>query len=184
MASQRMIRHIRRDDSHSGGGDGGDGRSGKQSNRKQVLDSDDSHNSNDKDPNSQGKHNNNDCDNNGDNNNNNNSKSPSSGSGSGGNSSSPDGTNSDPNNGKFLRDHCILVNNNDGSLRYNGSWTLDTNNRTGLTATNHTTTEASSQMSIAFNGTSIVVFGTVHQSNETVHPAMAAYSVDRGNPAT
>ncbi|KAK7686038.1 hypothetical protein QCA50_010850 [Cerrena zonata] len=186
MASQRMIRHIRRDDNHSGGGDGRSGKQSSSGERKQMLDSDDTHTSNsgnDKDPNSQGKNSSNNNNNNSNsNNNNNNNNSPSSGSGSGGNNSSPSGDNSSSNNDKFEKDHCISVNENDGSLHYNGSWTLDTNDRTGLTATTHTANETGAQMSVAFNGTSVIVFGIVHQSNGTV--PTANYSIDGAEPTT
>lgn len=130
---------VRRDDSG--------GRSGKQSSgdRKQVLDSDDTKNSNsesDKDSNSQGK-------NNGNSNNNNNKNTSGNGSvnGSGGN------TNTNTNQAKFFppRD-CLFVNENDGRLHYNGSWTLEADDPTGLRTTTHTTTEAGSQMSVAFSG--------------------------------
>ncbi|KAI0338002.1 hypothetical protein BDW22DRAFT_1432847 [Trametopsis cervina] len=83
--------------------------------------------------------------------------------------------------------HCQIVYDNDGRLRFNGTWTLEsTQDRGGFTRTSHTTTVAGSQASIAFNGTSVTVYGTVRNSSLsgsfTLTTAAANYAIDLGTP--
>ncbi|TFK38173.1 hypothetical protein BDQ12DRAFT_723530 [Crucibulum laeve] len=66
------------------------------------------------------------------------------------------------------------VHDNDPRLRYSGAWNLNGN----TFATTHSTTTSFSTVSFTFNGTGIVVFGTVPPSNETIRPPTAVYIMD------
>ncbi|KAI9062133.1 hypothetical protein FKP32DRAFT_1574800 [Trametes sanguinea] len=77
---------------------------------------------------------------------------------------------------------CVLVNENDGRLKYGPGWTLATSDPFGEHRTSHSTTVNGSSVVVDFNGTSIVVFGTVPQSNATFAPPSASYSIDGHRP--
>ncbi|GJE85186.1 hypothetical protein PsYK624_012640 [Phanerochaete sordida] len=79
---------------------------------------------------------------------------------------------------------CEVVNDNDGRLQYTGIWVLESKDPNGIYFTTHTTTSIGSEVSIAFNGTSITIVGIVHASNDTVPPAIASYTIDDDEPLT
>lgn len=49
---------------------------------------------------------------------------------------------------------CDIVNENDGRLRYTGTWVLESKDPNGIYFTTHTTSTAGSAVTISFNGTS------------------------------
>ncbi|TFK73537.1 hypothetical protein BDN72DRAFT_893943 [Pluteus cervinus] len=67
-----------------------------------------------------------------------------------------------------------IARDNDLRVTYNGSWTLNGT----PSSTSHTTTTPGASASFSFNGTGIVVFGTVPASNDTIRPPTAAYTID------
>ncbi|KAF9500777.1 hypothetical protein BDN71DRAFT_1440281 [Pleurotus eryngii] len=69
---------------------------------------------------------------------------------------------------------------NDARVLYSGPWTL---NSADL-FTSHSTTTPGSSLSLVFNGTGIVVFGTVPPSNSTHPPPSASYTIDADPPFT
>ncbi|KAI8972876.1 hypothetical protein BD414DRAFT_531521 [Trametes punicea] len=75
---------------------------------------------------------------------------------------------------------CTVVNENDGRLKYGPGWVLTSDDPFGQHLTIHSTTTSGSFVVVDFNGTSIVVFGTVPQSNATTAPPSATYSIDGG----
>ncbi|KAI0331740.1 hypothetical protein GY45DRAFT_1369722 [Cubamyces sp. BRFM 1775] len=78
---------------------------------------------------------------------------------------------------------CTFVDENDGRLKYGPGWTLvPSNTLFGTQQTVHIATTNGSSVSIEFDGTSILVFGSVPQSNMTTAPPSAAYSVDGEEP--
>ncbi|KAJ6577628.1 hypothetical protein B0H19DRAFT_1120724 [Mycena capillaripes] len=68
---------------------------------------------------------------------------------------------------------------NDPRVSYSTTWSLSPN---GFFQTSHQTVVVGSTLSFSFNGTGIVVFGSVPPSNATHAPPTAAYSVDGGAP--
>ncbi|KAG9221787.1 hypothetical protein PTI98_008709 [Pleurotus ostreatus] len=69
---------------------------------------------------------------------------------------------------------------NDARVLYSGPWTLNSANF----STSHSTTTPGSSLSLVFNGTGIVVFGTVPPSNSTHPPPSASYTIDADPPFT
>ncbi|KAH9852384.1 hypothetical protein C2E23DRAFT_730912 [Lenzites betulinus] len=77
---------------------------------------------------------------------------------------------------------CQVINENDGVLKYGPGWVLTSGDPNGESLTSHSTTVNGSTVDMDFSGTSIVVFGTVQQSNNSSPPPNASYSID-GRPA-
>lgn len=95
---------------------------------------------------------------------------------------------------------CQVINENDGVLEYGPGWDLSSGDPNGESLTSHSTTVDGAhvemqftgefpqaailykQLRLFFSGTSIVVFGTVQQSNQSFPPPNASYSID-GRPA-
>ncbi|CDO71097.1 hypothetical protein BN946_scf184844.g101 [Trametes cinnabarina] len=77
---------------------------------------------------------------------------------------------------------CVFVNENDGRLKYGPGWTLATSDPSGERRTSHSTSTNGSSVVVDFNSTSIIVFGTVPQSNATFAPPSASYSIDGRRP--
>jgi len=106
---------------------------------------------------------------------------------SGNNGDSSNGENSnkggDSNNdgeGDAANSSCAnCIQDNNAGVYYTGSWML---NIQGLTGTTHSTTSAGSTASLSFNGSGIIVYGTIPQSNDTVAPPTAVYSIDAASP--
>ncbi|KAF9009972.1 hypothetical protein BDQ17DRAFT_1234758 [Cyathus striatus] len=71
-----------------------------------------------------------------------------------------------------------IIQNNDPRVIYTGPWTLKGNKF----VTTHSTTTRGASVHLKFNGTSIVVFGTVPASNDTVVPPTAVFVVDSNPP--
>ncbi|KAI0683863.1 hypothetical protein BC835DRAFT_697864 [Cytidiella melzeri] len=95
-----------------------------------------------------------------------------------------DKSNSDPVSGTFPggtfdSKHCQFIDDNSGQIQFTGTWMLEAKPpQTTTPLTSHTAMNAGSQASITFNGTDITVYGLVHASNATTHPAMAVYTLD------
>ncbi|KAF9467962.1 hypothetical protein BDZ94DRAFT_1248190 [Collybia nuda] len=89
--------------------------------------------------------------------------------------------NSSPSNSSFPSNPgCLscIIRDNDARLLYKGAWSLDGN----PAFTTHSTVTPGSSVSFKFNGSGIVVFGTVPQSNSTNPPPTAAYVLDAAQP--
>ncbi|GLB42387.1 hypothetical protein LshimejAT787_1104020 [Lyophyllum shimeji] len=86
----------------------------------------------------------------------------------------PPGPSPGPNFGCFS---CIIQD-NDARLTYKGNWALNGSSF----STTHSTTEHGATVSLRFNGSGIVVFGTVPQSSGTVPPPVASYILDANKP--
>ncbi|RDB28054.1 hypothetical protein Hypma_002220 [Hypsizygus marmoreus] len=71
-----------------------------------------------------------------------------------------------------------VVQDNDARLSYRGAWLLSGS----PSSTTHSTTDRGATVSFQFNGSGIVVFGTVPQSNGTVKPPSASYILDADPP--
>ncbi|KAF5371583.1 hypothetical protein D9758_003436 [Tetrapyrgos nigripes] len=112
-----------------------------------------------------------------------NSNSPNSGNGSGGNTNSnfPSSTSSSGSNPGFCPS---CVNDNDPRIIYSGAWSLTSNEGGGFDTTTHETTQSGSTVTFSFNGTGIIVFGSVPQSDNTVFPPTVNYTVDTADPVT
>ncbi|KAF4564605.1 hypothetical protein EYR40_010771 [Pleurotus pulmonarius] len=103
-------------------------------------------------------------------------------------SSSPDTTSTSspaPTPSKFgnssQKPQCFsCIADNDARVLYSGPWTLNSANF----FTSHSTTTPGSSLSLVFNGTGIVVFGTVPPSNSTHPPPSASYTIDANPPFT
>ncbi|KDR79986.1 hypothetical protein GALMADRAFT_208230 [Galerina marginata CBS 339.88] len=77
----------------------------------------------------------------------------------------------------FFCPQCIVQDNNP-NVYYNGTWVLNAQ----LSSTTHSTTVSGSTISLRFNGSGIVVFGTVPASNDTFEPPTAVYTIDQDPP--
>ncbi|KAI0353962.1 hypothetical protein OH77DRAFT_566520 [Trametes cingulata] len=77
---------------------------------------------------------------------------------------------------------CQAVNENDGRLKYGSGWQLSSYDPNGRALTAHTTTVSGSSVVVDWEGTSIIVFGTVPRSNASAVPPSATYSVDDKRP--
>ncbi|PFH48698.1 hypothetical protein AMATHDRAFT_49300 [Amanita thiersii Skay4041] len=73
-----------------------------------------------------------------------------------------------------------VIRDNDPRVVYSGSWILQGNSY----STTHSTTKTGSAVSLKFNGTGIIVFGTVPSSNKTASPPSATYQIDAEPPVT
>ncbi|KAF9479781.1 hypothetical protein BDN70DRAFT_667175 [Pholiota conissans] len=82
------------------------------------------------------------------------------------------GTNGTP-NPFSLCPQCV-IRDNDPRVLYTGAWTLNGNQA----MTQHSTTLSGSSIFLRFNGSGIVVFGTVPASDESNPPPTAVYSLD------
>ncbi|KAI0659842.1 hypothetical protein C8Q70DRAFT_914433 [Cubamyces menziesii] len=76
---------------------------------------------------------------------------------------------------------CTFVDENDGRLKYGPGWMLSAF-PFGSQSTVHIATTNGSSVVVDFNGTSVIVFGSVPKSNMTDAPPSAAYSVDGEEP--
>lgn len=75
---------------------------------------------------------------------------------------------------------CVFcVHDNDPRILYSGAWTL---NGPGSFNTTHSTTTPGSFLTFNFNGSGIIVLGTVPQSNETLLPPTASFVLDASPP--
>ncbi|KAF8955329.1 hypothetical protein BDZ97DRAFT_295509 [Flammula alnicola] len=104
-----------------------------------------------------------------------------SGNGSDGNSSSsksPSSSKSGSQNNNPFNCPICTIRDNDPRVYYHGSWTL---NGTQVSTT-HSTTLSGSSVSLRFNGSGIIVFGTVPASNETFPPPTTVYFLDDNKP--
>ncbi|PPR06824.1 hypothetical protein CVT26_003850 [Gymnopilus dilepis] len=72
-----------------------------------------------------------------------------------------------------------LIPDNDPFVHYSGVWLLNVGPQS---STSHSTTTPGSSISLKFNGSGIVVFGTVPASNDTVPPPSAVYFLDNNPP--
>ncbi|PPQ81927.1 hypothetical protein CVT25_013775 [Psilocybe cyanescens] len=72
---------------------------------------------------------------------------------------------------------CIIEDNNP-LVHYEGVWFLSASQF----STTHSTTVSNSSVSLHFNGSGIIVFGTVPASNETTQPPTAVYFLDNYPP--
>ncbi|KAI0363163.1 hypothetical protein BV20DRAFT_188313 [Pilatotrama ljubarskyi] len=79
---------------------------------------------------------------------------------------------------------CQAVNENDGRLKYGSGWQLSSSDPNGIVFTAHTTTVSGSSVVVDWEGTSIIVFGTVPQSNASSVPPSATYSIDNKRPVS
>ncbi|PBK67498.1 hypothetical protein ARMSODRAFT_311907 [Armillaria solidipes] len=68
---------------------------------------------------------------------------------------------------------------NDARVLYNGPWSL---NGAGPTNTTHSTSTAGSTVSLNFNGSGIIVFGTVLSSSSSSNPPTTSFTVDAAAP--
>ncbi|KAK0203751.1 hypothetical protein DFS33DRAFT_828954 [Desarmillaria ectypa] len=68
---------------------------------------------------------------------------------------------------------------NDARVLYNGPWSLD---GAGPSNTTHSTSTAGSTVSLSFNGSGIIVFGTVPSSSTTSNPPTTSFIVDAAAP--
>ncbi|KAF8649149.1 hypothetical protein AX16_005947 [Volvariella volvacea WC 439] len=71
-----------------------------------------------------------------------------------------------------------VIRDNDLRVQYEGAWTLSG----GASRTTHSTVSSGASLSLKFNGTGIVVFGTVPASNGNMRPPSASYMVDDQDP--
>ncbi|KAK0238078.1 hypothetical protein EDD85DRAFT_567628 [Armillaria nabsnona] len=68
---------------------------------------------------------------------------------------------------------------NDARVLYNGPWSL---NGAGPSNTTHSTSTAGSTVSLSFNGSGIIVFGTVLSSSSSSKPPTTSFTVDAAAP--
>ncbi|KAF8155727.1 hypothetical protein B0H34DRAFT_507723 [Crassisporium funariophilum] len=71
-----------------------------------------------------------------------------------------------------------IVRDNDPRVRYTGHWTLNGTQ----SSTTHSTLVEGSTVALRFNGSGIIVFGTVPASNTSAPPPTAAYHLDASPP--
>ncbi|KAK7044500.1 hypothetical protein R3P38DRAFT_166832 [Favolaschia claudopus] len=71
------------------------------------------------------------------------------------------------------------IQDNDTRVRYSPAWSLSP---LGFFGTSHQTEEAGSSLSLNFNGTGIIVFGSVPPSSGSNAPPTASYTVDTSPP--
>ncbi|KAF8879656.1 hypothetical protein CPB84DRAFT_289634 [Gymnopilus junonius] len=72
-----------------------------------------------------------------------------------------------------------LIPDNDPFVHYGGVWFLNVGPQS---FTSHSTTTPGSSISLKFNGSGILIFGTVPASNDTVPPPSAVYFLDKNPP--
>ncbi|KAK0496006.1 hypothetical protein EDD18DRAFT_227386 [Armillaria luteobubalina] len=69
---------------------------------------------------------------------------------------------------------------NDARVLYNGPWSL---NGAGPSNTTHSTSTAGSTVSLSFNGSGIIVFGTVLSSSSSSKPPTTSFTIDAAAPS-